>query len=86
MPIMTGFSVIWTPIQERLDLYYQTTLHLYLKTLCTTLQPSVTTKISHVDIENLFLHHKKTTLCSLQLEVPLGFSRKCQETTTRKTK
>lgn len=84
--IMTGFSVIWIPIQEILDLYYQTTLHLYLKILCMTLQPSVTTTISHVDIETIFLHHKKATLCSLQLEVLLSFLRRYQETTTRKAK
>lgn len=68
MPIMAGFSVIWTPIQEILGFYYQTALHLYLKTLCMTLQASVTTKISYVDIGTMFLPHKKTTLCSLHSE------------------
>lgn len=69
-----------------LDLYYWMTLHLYLKTLCKTLQPSVTRKIGHVNIETIFLHHKKTTLCSLQTEVLLGFLRRYKQTTTRKTK
>lgn len=37
VPIMAGFSVLWTPIQDKLGWYYQYTLHLYLKSLCMTL-------------------------------------------------